>query len=311
MGLTYMWIGGTGIKNWSDANNWSPPGPPESGDQVYILSGSSKIELGLAQASCVLESLVIGMGFTGTIGSAGDYLHIGATRWTIGVPAGGGVAATGSGRIKIDFGADPFDGLVVNTSNSSLESTLDPLRILGGSSSNTLYVRGGRVGVATTQPGEYSSIQNTYIRGGIVTFGCQDGNVEWDTVVNNGGSFVTYSGGSTLTNVKGTVSTNGQGKIVTMSTADDALISHRAGSGSSIGSLTVLSGGSADFTLDPRPLTIDNDVVLYEGASASLFSPGQVLKEGASHFSASLVQCGLADVKLSFGDDLALTIAPR
>src|SRR6185437_13069021 len=108
------------------------------------------------------NSLTISQTFTGTIGTASTsgtfgYWKIGATTWTIGTPSGDGIAAIGSGRIKVNFGSAVFAGTVLAT-GSSIDPGAEPVRVKGSNASNKLFVLGGRVGVATNLPGETATL---------------------------------------------------------------------------------------------------------------------------------------------------------
>src|SRR6185312_3492007 len=111
--------------NWtkSDGTTGTAPG---NGDDVTIaaIPGVSLASIAAADMSAVtLNSLTVSQTFTGTIGTASTsgtfgYWKIGATTWTIGTPSGDGIAAIGSGRIKINFGSAVFAGTVLATGSS-------------------------------------------------------------------------------------------------------------------------------------------------------------------------------------------------
>src|SRR6185437_2231914 len=111
---TYFWTSTSSTDptvgaNWtkSDGTTGTVPG---NGDDVVIaaLPGVALASIDPADMSAVtLNSLTISQTFTGTIGSASlsgtfGYWKIGATTWTLGQPSGDGIAAIGSGRIKVN-----------------------------------------------------------------------------------------------------------------------------------------------------------------------------------------------------------------
>jgi len=73
-----QWIGTDGA--WGTAGNWSPSGVPVASDDVYITTGSDDIT-GSDQSGVVLNSLTVGKGFTGSIGSSGTKLQIESTNF--------------------------------------------------------------------------------------------------------------------------------------------------------------------------------------------------------------------------------------
>lgn len=245
--------------NWGNTANWSLAAVPVNGDDVYILSGAQNIASGLAQSAVTLSSLTIGMGFTGTIGTTSAYLAIGATNWTIGVPQNSATSATGSGRIKIDFGAVQYTGLVLGTSSSTTDTGLEPVRIKGSHASNKISVTGGRVGVGTTTAAETATVLQADVGGGVLNFGY---GVTWTTVnISQGGTFLTQSaGGTTLTTSPGATTTvyglTGSSGITTVNAGGTTNLNHRPGSGNVVGTLNLYATGTADFSGNPGSGTL-------------------------------------------------------
>ena len=146
----------TGPTWWSDANNWADGSVPVNGDDVVIDNFAGDITDGLDQSAVTLNSLTVGMSFTGTIGrpreNDGGYpeyrdlaLKVGATSLKIGVGQG-----SGSGRIKIDVGSIATNAEVEN-SGTSLETDVPAVLLAGTHASNVWDISGGTVGLAFFQ----------------------------------------------------------------------------------------------------------------------------------------------------------------
>jgi hypothetical protein len=243
--------------NFTNTANWSGGAAPANGDTVYILSGSQNIATNLNQSAVTLANLVIGMGFTGTIGTSSAYLQINSTLWSVGVPAQTG-SPTGSGRIKLDFGSAQFTGIVYNTSVANTDSYLEPLRIKGTHASNKLTVLSGLVGVGTTLATETSTINQADVDGGKLQYGF---GVTWVTVnVAAQATFFSQSGGGTsavlTTAPSSTATVNGSTKIVTINAGGTTNINMRPGAGDVATTINLYATGTIDFTGNPATGTI-------------------------------------------------------
>jgi hypothetical protein len=73
---TVTWTGGANDGNWATGGNWSGAAAPSSTDDVFLLTTSQDITLGLNQSAITLASLTISRGFGGSIGSASAPLQI-------------------------------------------------------------------------------------------------------------------------------------------------------------------------------------------------------------------------------------------
>ncbi len=156
--------------SWATAGNWLASGVPVSTDTVKLRASEFDVNAGFAQSAVVLASLSIEATHSGDVGTAADYLAIGATLWDVGLQSGSG-SGVGSSRIKLNFGTDQFTGHVYLTQPESADLYLEPLRILGTHASNELNVHGGIVGVATTLPSEVSTIAVLNMFGGECNLG--------------------------------------------------------------------------------------------------------------------------------------------
>lgn len=241
------WLDTSG--DWNATANWSGATVPVTGDTVYILSGSQNIALNLNQSTVTLANLVIGMGFTGTIGTASAYLQISATACSIGVPAQVGSPA-GSGRIKIDFGSNQTAVTVYNTSNSQSDVNLEPVRLIGSHASNTLTNLAGTTGIGTTVATETATFLTTNIDGGRVNFGF---GVTWTTVnVSAQATFFSQSGGGTTltTAPNATATVNGSAVVTTVNAGGTTYLNQRSGSNVAT-TINLYTTGTIDFTGNP------------------------------------------------------------
>lgn len=299
---TYFWSSPsstdpTNGANWtkSDGTTGTAPG---NGDDVTIaaIPGVALASIAAADMSAItLNSLTISQTFTGTIGTASTaggtfgYWKIGATSWTIGTPSADGTVAIGSGRIKIDFGAAAFSGVVLAT-GSSVDSGAEPVRIKGSNSGNLLYVLGGRVGVATNLPGETATLAEVDVTGSTAICNLGSG-VTWINANASAGGTITLNSGSTgaLSVSSGsTATTQGAGAITTVNAGGSTSLNHRPPSGAAIGTLNLLPTGTADFSQLPSPVTVttlnheDGGVLI-----ANAVNPGHL-----SITTRNLINCG-------------------
>jgi hypothetical protein len=267
---SYFWISTSSTDptvgaNWqkSDGTTGAVPG---NGDDVTIaaVAGLALANIGAANMSSItLNSLTISQGFTGTIGTSNltsptfGYWQIGATTWTIGKPSADGTAFGGAGRIKLDFGSATFTGTVINT-GTSIDAGCEPLRIKGTSASNSLFVLGGRVGVATTMPGESATLAAIDVVGSTAIANLGPG-VTWSAAnVSSGGTLSLNSGSSGTLNVASgsTASASGSAAIATINAGGTVICNHRPSSGAAIATLNLYPTGTADFSQNPAAVTV-------------------------------------------------------
>lgn len=247
--------------NWSavsGASGYKVYRGTSSGGELYLASPgnvtsyadtSATVPAGKPPGIITFNSINFSQGFTGTIGNSGQngyWVIGGATTWQIGIPVSGNALASGSGRIKINFGSTAFTGTVLNT-GQSIDVGQDPVRILGTSSSNVLSVLGGKgVSVANNQPGETSNISGALNVAGNGVTCTMSGGVTWNNAnvsggatltinsaasgstpqlnVSSGSQAITYGTGAiaTITN-GGTVKSNSTGTVTTWNNLPSAI----------------------------------------------------------------------------------------
>ena len=245
---TRFWLDVSG--DWNATANWSGATVPVSTDDVYILAGSQAINTNLGQSAVTLNSLHIGMGFLGTIGTSTTPLAISATTWEIGVPAPAGSAATGSSRIWIDFGINIFTGTVWNTSNNPLDIGTNPVDVKGSNAGNLLTVYAGYVGVGAKLATDSATILTGNYLGGSVTYGVAVG----FTTVNVGtGAYFTCNGltgsGGTITSAPGsTVTVNGSNKLTVVNVGGNVYAKNRGAANAISDTVTLFSTGKFDVS---------------------------------------------------------------
>jgi hypothetical protein len=250
--------------NWTKSDGTTGTAPA-NGDDVTIaaIPGVQLASIAAADMSAVtLNSLTVSQTFTGTIGTTSTsgtfgYWKIGATTWTIGKPSSDGSSATGSGRIKIDFGSGAFTGTVLATGPSA-DSGLEPVRIKGSNAGNKLYVLGGRVGVATSLPGESATLAEVDVNGSTAVCNLAAG-VNWTNAnVSSGGTLNVNSGSTgTLSISPGSTATaQGAAAIATINAGGNAFLNHRPASGAAVTTLNLYPTGTADFSQNPANVTV-------------------------------------------------------
>jgi len=251
--------------NWTKSDG-TTGAAPTTGDDVTIaaMPGVALAAIGAADMSAVtLNSLTISQTFNAAIGTtvtAGTnfgYWRIGAATWTIGTPSNDGSAATGSPRIKLDFGSGAFTGTVLAT-GASADSGMAPVRIKGSNSGNKLYVLGGRVGVATNLPGETSTLAEVDVAGSTAVCTLGPG-VTWTTANASAGGTLTTNSGSTGTlsvSSGSSATTQGTVAIATVNAGGSTYLNHRPASGAAITTLNLYPTGSADFSRAPSAVTV-------------------------------------------------------
>jgi len=282
--------------NWtkSDGTTGVAPG---NGDDVTIaaIPGVSLASIAAADMSTVtLNSLTISQTFTGSIGTTATsgtfgYWKIGATTWTIGTPSSDGSAASGSGRIKIDFGSAAFIGTVLAT-GASADQGSQPVRIKGTNAANKLYVLGGRVGVATNMAGETSTLAEVDVIGSTAVCTLGPG-VSWTNGNASAGGTLTVSSGSsgTLSVSSGSTATvQGTGAVATVNAGGATYLNHRPGAGAAVTTLNLYATGVADFSQVPSTVTVGT-LNHYKGGvlTANAANPGHLTVT-----TRNLVNCG-------------------
>lgn len=306
MGNVYYFTPATGSASWNTGANWlkddnttgTVPGGV-AGDSAYVMQGAADINSGLVAPTNILANLVFGGSFSGTVGTTGntsDSLPMKATTWRV------DCAAT---RIKLDFTTTDHIGYVLNTGDSA-DSGFSSVRIRGGNTASKLYVTGGSVGVATTRPGLTATLAEIDISGGTLELAA---GVTCPTGTQNGGTLTVGCGMATLTQSNGELTTQGSGTITTLTVGNNAIINNRAAAGTdSVTTLILDDGSTGDVSVNPQPLQITNPILMYSNSTLKAFSPTQITAAAGAHMAVTLRACGMEDVTIEMGNDIALTI---
>jgi len=263
----------TGPNHADSAANWSLGAVPVNTNEVIIEDSSVPILYGFDQSGVALASCDIKQSYTGTIGLPTQnangyaeyreqYLKIDPGVLTIG--EGGG---TGSGRIKIDHGAEP-QVITVLGSGARAEPGIPSILLKGSDGANTLAINRGDVGVAIFggESAEYASLAIGYttsqptdarvITGGSVTL----------PVVDKSGGTLDL-GAASLTTV-----TQSAGEMTLRSTSDivntlklDGGICYDMGGVNTVGTLTIAEAAEYNHDKSHAARTITN-ITMVKGA---------------------------------------------
>lgn len=250
--------------DWTAGANWSLGSAPVTGDDVYILNGSQNITSNISGHSAVkLNSLTVGMGFTGTIGSVSGNTHNalviglqGSFNVTIGQPTQDGSAGAGSQRLIFDFGSDHMNLIGLGTANGSLDAGFAPCRIKGSSASNNANILAGRYGIGTVT-GDTATLTTANVTGGVLIYGS---GVTFTTVnVSGSGSWAGYATGTTLSVTAGATAVSyGVGKWTTVNVGGNVTLYNRDGTSTNGIATTanVYGTGTLDLSGNPASGTI-------------------------------------------------------
>lgn len=225
---------------------------------------------------------------TGTIlVQKAEELHIGATNARIGDASGSTTAGTGSGRIKANFGTVQTTIVVVKT-GSSTDQGKEPVRVRGTHASNKAYILGGTVGFATNKPGDVATFTEISVSGASATANVGAGVTLATLRQTLGNATVGCAITSALEQDGGKITTQGSGAIAAANVGGIAYLN----STGTIATLTVLGGGTADFTQSLQARTVTTPK-LYKGATLK-YDPAVVTFTNPIQ----LIGCTLADVKI-------------
>jgi hypothetical protein len=283
--------------------NWSLGAVPIATDNVVIDNSSVPLLWNLSTLSGVaLNSLTITSTFTGTIGLPEQntngsqpyeeyrpaFMQQNAATITIGTGTG-----SGSGRIKLDNQAVTTTLIVLST-GQPLDTNLESVLWKGTGAGNAVTVDSGSVGIAVFG-NETSTVPTLNVNSGAVRCGA---GVTLTSVTTYGGTLVTNSGATTLKQYGGNTVVY-SGNITTLSVISGTA---QYGGAGTITTLTVSTGGTIDFSIDPRAKTVTN---------CSLYS-GSALSDplGSVTFSnpVALVNCTVGDVGLNLRRNFTLAI---
>jgi hypothetical protein len=173
--------------------------------------------------------------------------------------AGNNTSVTGSGpnRWKHDFGSVQTTITVLNTSQSSADSGLEPLRIIGTHASNVIYVLGGTTGLATSDAAEVATLATINQTGGVLNGGA---GLTWTNIFQSGGTLNLTSGAAAgvITQSSGDCRITGAGTIANLTIGGTLTFDLRkASAGDTItGALTLNDNFTLDLTRNPANLSV-------------------------------------------------------
>jgi hypothetical protein len=296
----------TGPYHWDEAANWSGGAVPVASDDVYFKDSSIDCRYGLDQSSITLSSLHVDSSYTGHIGLpryTGDYyeyrdtmLQVSATNVYIGEGDG-----TGSAMIKLDTGTNQTDVLVQRTATG--EEAEGAFIFAGTHASNVLSVQRGRVGVATEEPGQDTTLAT--LRIGYVdsqdtdsAVVCGDGVSQLTTINQTGGSLDVGSNLGTLTQRGGESTIRGSATVTTL----DAKGTVYYTSSGTMTTAKIRAGGVLSFDRDARDRTVTS-CTLYSGAELS-----DKFRTVTWTNPIALDGCGIEDCDLSLGTHVTIDV---
>jgi len=253
-----------GPNSWDDPTNWSEgtiPGATAAED-TFVENSNVDILYGLDQsgASNVLNTLHITKTYTGKIGwngsgsLIGDYLQLKTAKAFIGEFSDPGTAS-GSGRIKLDFGTTACDVIVYDLANP-VDSNKQAFRMLANNAATDIKeIRSGSVGIAAGT-GETSTIGDVLVsyetsRGtdAVLVVGAGVTMADLNCI---GGQTSLKCAATNVTSKGGTLVISGTGTIGTLEVDGGAV---KPVSGGTITTCKVKSG-SADFTASAEARTV-------------------------------------------------------
>jgi hypothetical protein len=249
---TYTWTGTNGT--FSTAGNWTPSGPPTTGDTVIFDHNATRSIDGANQSAVLLASLVVTDAFSYAIGSAGTELQIGATSLEIGKPTGNGQSYSGPTGIYLNTGTNANTTTIYGTGSTTPATGKDLVHIRGVSTSNELTMQGGSVGIATNAAADTATVPTINVTGGRLNIGT---GATLTTVTIAGGTLVGRSAITTLNINGGTVETYGTFAITTVNNKTGGRFNclHRNGTSNAITTYN-MQGGTLDVSKDARTIVV-------------------------------------------------------
>jgi len=291
--------------DWNCIYNWTDDDTPDAADDVVLENSTSHVYYGLDQSAITVATLTVKQSHTGHVGLPewndtydfteflATYLAIGATVCTIGEGDG-----TGSGRIKLDFGAVQT-AVTVHNSGSRADSELPAIMLKGTHAANTLTVHRGDVGVAVLagETAVIATLTMDYVTNleSDAKVVCGSG-ATLTTIVKSGGILAIESNVVTVTNSGGTATIKGTATVTTLNVEGGTVYCNSNGT---ITNLYVL--GHVDFSRDMRALTVTN-CYLYKGGKISDPHKRVTWTNGID-----LVKCRIKDVELDLGSHITVT----
>lgn len=189
---------------------------------------------------------------------------INATVINIGVPVAASGNALGSnfgqgpGRIKLNTGTVACTVNVFSTGNS-LDTGLEPVRILANNASTVVNVLGGTVGIGTNLPGDTSTIGTAVASGSNSNLDVGPGVTATTVQVANSATAYLESSPATLTvAANATAYAVGLPLITTLNNYGTCNFNVRPASGAAITTLNTYGGSTFDASGNPGAFTVTN-----------------------------------------------------
>lgn len=290
----------TAAGSWATGANWDTGSAPVNGDEVLFRSNEYDVNAGLGQSAVTVDELEIEASFTGDIGTAAAELELGATLVHIGRQSGGGTAASGSNRIKINLGSVQSAINIWSTATSSDDDDLPPVRLRGTHASNLLNMYSGIVGIALNDPDDVATLVTINLFGGFLNLGagCTLTTINVDgqateyvlrsavtTLNHNQGTGTIYGSGArtTISLRGGTLNDYGTGTTTTANVYSEATL-NKWSAAATISTLNLY--GTLDLSRATGAITLTNTNILSDGAvifdpagkavfsNAAVFGPG-------------------------------------
>lgn len=287
----YVWTGASSTA-FGTAGNWSPAGPPITGDNaIFDHRAQNDCSTDLAQSAITLATARITSGFTKKIGlyATGSLtrLSISITSLVIGEALGDGSIGAGSSLIAINLGTAQNTTRVLNGATSGEDTGFAPILLKGTHASNALHVFSGWVGVGTVTLAETSTFAAINVTGPeanvelgsgltLTTINQVDGQVAFRnnlTTLNQEGGTAISEGAATITtaDIGGTFFSNSTGTITTLNVQDNGLADFsQSPTGRTVTNCTVYGTGRIDAENGvPKSIVFTNPIAVARGAKSS------------------------------------------
>jgi hypothetical protein len=255
MPTSYFWTGASsGV--FATAGNWTPSGPPVSGDTVIFDGRATQALIGGDQSAVALAALYHYESCQYAVGTSALPLKIVSSIVEIGLPSPDG--STGSpGQVHLDLHTTATAVSVYKTANVGTGG-IEPCTVKGVHASNTFTVSGSSiVGIAKAAPGDVATFPTITVNGTSATKVRIGSGVTTTTVTQYDGDTVLGCAATTLTGLAGKLKTEGSGAITTVNVDCTATLN---GSGT-ITNLYVEDGGTADLSQNKAARTVTNAFV--------------------------------------------------
>lgn len=269
---TYEWTGASDTA-FATGGNWSPSGPPTTGDTIIFNHKSTRAIAGSDQSAITLAKMIIYMSCGYDIGESATPLKIGCTAAEIGLMPQTGSGFNGPSNIVLDFHTIQHRTTVYGTGLGASTTGKENLRIQGSHASNELYIIAGKsIGIATNLVGDAARFATLNISGGLVNLGAGITNSP-SVVLNDPSARVNIRCACSLELRSGEVTTNGDFLITTATLLGGVWYAdHRNSSGAEITTLNI-RGGVIDTQGNPEAFTVTNTAM--RSYNIKMFSSAQ------------------------------------